>query len=150
MIVNSDEELQAAMMKEIQLTLARINKKAWELLSVEIAMAYTGAPAMYQRTFMLARTPRTTPTSLSGNSAQFEVYLDTGYTYPSITYHYADGNTTTSKSPSMTDVLNLTNYGTTSSGVGKLHPALMRGGYWERALTKIQNEVNAQLSAAFH
>ena len=128
----------------------QVNSKSSKIVEQMIMESYKGEPIMYKRTYHLPKTPRTTSTSISGRSASFDVYLDTSYTYPAITYTYRDGSKTTSKSPSMTDVLNLTNYGTTSSSVGYLHPAKVQHGYWERSLKQIEKELHAAISAAFH
>lgn len=109
-----------------------------------------GNPVMYKRTGQLERTPRVSEISGSNSDEQsFRAYLDESGGYPSITYTYRDGGQTTSKAPSMTDVLNLTNYGTTSSSVGKLHPALGRSGYWERAKARMQELLDKNMGKQF-
>ena len=110
-----------------------------------------GNPVMYKRTGQLERTPRVSELS-GGNSDEqsFRAYLDESGGYPAITYTYWDGGQTTSKAPSMTDVLNLTNYGTTSSSVGKLHPALGKKGYWERAKARMQELLDKNMGKQFH
>ena len=110
-----------------------------------------GTPVMYQRTGKLERAPRVS--ELIGgftDEISFRAYLDQSGGYPSITYTYWNGGQTTSKAPSMTDVLNLTNYGTTSSSVGKLHPALGRSGYWERAMAQMQQLLDKNIGKQFN
>ena len=143
-------DLQKAIMKEVESAMNSASKEIEALMQKETQGFYAaGSPVMYRRTGQLGRTPQVSGMELSATSAGFKAYLDPAGGYPSITYTYWDGNQTTSKAPSMTDVLNLTNYGTTSSSVGYLHPALGRGGYWERSLAQMQNILDKNIGSHF-
>lgn len=144
-------ELKAAMMRELNKAMKASAEEMKNKMKEEIQTFYAGgSPAMYVRTGKLGNTPMTTPISSSDTTVSFKAYLNKAGGYPSITYTYFDGSTTTSKAPSMTDVLNLTNYGTTSSSVGKLHPALGGPGYWERATGQFQEILDKNIRSSFH
>lgn len=143
-------ELNAAIMAELSKAMEDASKEIKDAMVEEVESFYSsGSPVMYQRTGKLGKTPMTSPIKKGGSSISFDAYLNTAGGYPSITYTYWDGNQTTSKAPSMTDVLNLTNYGTTSSSVGVLHPALGKGGYWERSLSRMQDILDKNISMRF-
>lgn len=140
--VNSMAELNRALRNEINAAMNEMQTQALADMREEVGKYYDGSsPLMYKRTHHLARTPRVSSFTRSSDRVEFDAYLDTKYTYPSITYTYWDGNQTTSKSPSMSDILNLTNNGTTSSSVGKLHPTLGNSGYWEEAEKKMERSL---------
>lgn len=82
-------------------------------------------PKEYIRTGALGNTPKVSVPMVNKNSVSFEAYLDKTHKY------------LTGKEPSMSDVLNLANYGITNSSVGKLFPTLGKQGFWERAKNKM-------------
>lgn len=150
-VYNSIAELQKAIIKELKSAMNSASREIENVMQQETQGFYSsGSPAMYSRTGQLGKTPKVSPLESDGGSqVAFKAYLDPAGGYPSITYTYWNGSQTTSKAPSMTDVLNLTNYGTTSSSVGYLHPALGRGGYWERALGKMQGILDKNVGSHF-
>lgn len=128
MNVRNMKELERAMLQEIKKAMNVASKKMLADMYDETGKYYTGSqPKVYERTGALGDTPKVTPTTTSGNSIQFEAYLDD-------THQYTSG-----KNPTMTDVLNLANYGTTNSSVGKLRATVGNRGFWERAVIKIEN-----------
>jgi len=150
-VCNSIADLQRAIVKELESAMNSASKEIEDVMRQETQGFYSsGSPVMYRRTGQLGRTPKVSPLESDGSSqVVFKAYLDPAGGYPSITYTYWDGGQTTSKAPSMTDVLNLTNYGTTSSSVGYLHPALGRSGYWERALGRMQGILDKNVGSHF-
>jgi len=150
-VCNSLAELQRAILKEMESAMNSASKEIEDTVKQDVQSFYSsGSPVMYVRTGKLGKTPKTSPISNNGASEiSFKAYLDQNGGYPSITYTYRDGHQTTSKAPSMTDVLNLTNYGTTSSSVGRLHPALGQSGYWEKALGKMQGILDKNMGSHF-
>ena len=134
---------------EMQKAMTELSDKSREIVDKELGGYYTGSPKMYKRTGMLGRDGEVTP--VTGDKEQeFTARLKTDYTYPSITYTYPDGGKTTSKSPSMEDVLNLTNDGIIYGSVGKLHPAIGRSGYWQRIEEQIEQSLNDTFSQHFN
>lgn len=128
--------LKAAIKREMNRALYLSSKEMKSTMQKEVDAYYnSGYPKMYERTNQLRSTPSVSPITESGDTMSFDAYLNTALpNYPHITYTYYDGSQTTSKSPTMTDVLNLTNYGTTSSSVGYLHPAAgTYRNYWEHS-----------------
>lgn len=151
MIVNSREELVRALADEMKKAMNELNVTSKNIVESELKAYYAGtSPKMYKRTGMLESSGEVT--NVSGDRAEmsFIARMKKDYTYPSITYTYPDGGHTTSKSPSMEDVLNLTNDGITSSSVGRLHPAIGRGGYWDRIEEKIEESQNTIMGNHFH
>lgn len=138
MVANNMAQLETMMLKEMQKAMTVVSAKVEADMYEEVGKFYTGKqPTTYQRTGRLANTPRTTALTTSGQTVSFEAYLD------------QSGGYTTGKCPSMTDVLNLTNYGTTSSSVGVLRPAVGRSGYWDRALKKMEKTFNRTMKTYF-
>lgn len=133
----------------MQKAMTELSDRSREIVDKELGGYYTGSPKMYKRTGMLGKAGEVTP--VTGDKEQeFTVRLKTDYTYPSITYTYPDGGQTTSKSPSMEDVLNLTNDGITYGSVGKLHPAIGSGGYWQRIEEQIEKSLNDTFGQHFN
>lgn len=141
--------IKAAIMQFVTSAVQSASVQTKEEIVKQVESYYAGSPVMYQRTYQLKNTPMTTPVSSGADSASFEAYLNPAGGYPSITYTYWDGNQTTSKAPSMMDILNLTNDGATGSSVGYLHPAIGNGGYWQRAESQMQNILDSNLSKYF-
>ena len=92
-----------------------------------------GHPVLYQRTGQLGNTPIATAVSGGGDTLSFKAYLNKG------------GGYSTGKSPSMSAVLELANYGSYPG----LKPTVGAGGFWERALTYIESDLNSSFSAYF-
>ena len=133
----------------MQKAMTELSDKSREIIDKEMSGYYTGSPKMDKRTGMLGRDGEVTP--LTGDKEQeFTARLKKDYTYPSITYTYPDGGQTTSKSPSMEDVLNLTNDGIIYGSVGKLHPAIGRSGYWQRIEEQIEQSLNDTFGQHFN
>jgi hypothetical protein len=97
-------------------------------------------PIVYERTYKLASTPMVIDYGENG----FKAFLNDEYRYPHITYTL-DYGTSTSKDPTMLDVLNLTNYDMRNSSVGYLHPTVGKHGYWERAVEEMEDIVDRQI-----
>ena len=148
-VASSMAELEKQIMEEMRKAMYDAKRQSEDDMKEAVQGYYTGSPKMYKRTGKLKKTPKTSGVSSGAKSIEFDAYLDTNSVYPSITYTYTDGHTSTSKSPSMTDVINLTNYGTTSGSVGKLHPSIGTPGYWEKALTKIEKTVDTSFGKYF-
>lgn len=92
-----------------------------------------GTPVMYARTGQLLSTPRTTGLMGGGNTVSFDAYLNQG------------GGYSTGKMPSMATILQHTNYG----AVAGLRPAVGSPGYWEKAETRIQADLNSVFASFF-
>lgn len=149
MIIRNSAELTHALTQEIAKAMNELADESREIVDRELAGYYTGSPKMYQRTGHLAQDGDVTPPS--GTTEQsFLARLKNDYSYPSITYTYPDGGQTTSKSPTMGDILKLTNDGQTSSSVGKLHPAIGRRGYWQRIEDGIRQAQDRIMAQHFH
>ena len=149
MIYNDMTSLLRGITKEMQKAMTELSDQSREIVDKELSGYYTGSPKMYKRTGMLARDGEVTP--VTGDKEQvFIARLKKDYTYPSITYTYPDGSQTTSKSPTMEDVLRLTNDGATYGSVGKLHPAIGNGGYWQRIEEQIEQSLNETFGRHFN
>ena len=135
--------------QEMQKAMTELSDKSREIVDNELSGYYTGTPKMYKRTGMLGKDGEVTPVT-GDKEKEFTARLKTDYTYPSITYTYPDGGQTTSKSPSMEDILKLTNDGVVYGSVGKLHPAIGRGGYWQRIEEQIEQSLNDTFSHHFN
>lgn len=140
-------QLFAALQKRVNEAMARSRQDALEEMRAETTAYYDNTkPVLYRRTYKLKNSPRTSNLSSHGDTVSFDAYLDTNYRYPSITY----GSQPPSKSPSLTDVINLTNYQTSAgSSVGYLHPAIGRPHYWERANTRMRDRISRRIRSFF-
>jgi hypothetical protein len=137
-VVRNEAELRTALMSEIRKAMTVVNEKALADMEEETWGFYSGTePKIYERTGALGDTPRTTALQISGNSVSFRAFLDMNHRY------------TTGKYPTMRDVLNLANYGTTNSSVGYLRRNVGHPGFWERANTKMYRSFNDTLSRFF-
>lgn len=154
MRVRNEGQLRAALEEKLRGAMEQVQADAKKEMDKAIKGFYAGGkPKMYKRTYHLAETPTVSDLNVkSGEHIKmyFKAYLNQGLAgYPAITYTYPGGFTTTSKAPTMTDVLNLTNNLDTSSSVGYLHPAVGSPHYWEKAVDKIGEALNNRLSEAF-
>lgn len=140
-------QLIAALQKRQRQAMFRMEQEALNEMRAETSAYYDGTtPKMYRRTYMLRNSPRTSAINSSGDTMCFDAYLDQNYRYPSIQY----GHQRPSKTPSMTDVLNLTNYQTSAnSSVGYLHPTIGRLHYWERANDRMRSIAQNTLGSFF-
>lgn len=143
----NSQDLFNALTRQMNTAMGQIRTQAEADMKAETAGYYEGTvPVIYKRTYHLKNSPKTSGITSSASEVSFEAYLDQGYTYPSITY----GRQRPSKSPTMTDVLNLTNYRTSAhSSVGYLHPAIGIPGFWERANDRMKNTVTSTLKNFF-
>ena len=98
-----------------------------------------GTPVMYQRTHALGDTPEVTGISGGGAELSFEAKLN------------QDGGYSTGSSPSMAQVLDLANYGIPfpTRGGGVAHPVVGAGGFWERAESKMQSDLDSAMASQF-
>jgi len=134
MVVNSTEELERAIMRDMQNAMKAVEAKALADMYEATGNFYAGTnPKMYQRTGALGDTPKTTSPSVSGDAVEFKAYLDTS------------GGYTTGKQPSMEAVLTLADKGSYPG----LRPTVGNGGFWEKAEKKIEKDLNATMKAAF-
>lgn len=137
-VYRSLDTLESAIMRSLNSAMNAAAQKSKPAMIAEIQAYYdSGTPKIYQRTGQLKRTPNVSPISSDTNSVSFDAYLDQA------------GGYSTGKMPTMTDVLNLTNYGTTSSSVGPLRPAVGAPGYWERSQEKIKEIVKKSIESKF-
>lgn len=137
-VVRNMGELETALMSEIRKAMTVVNEKTLADMQEETWGFYSGTqPQIYERTGALGDTPRTTALQVSGNGVSFRAFLDMNHRY------------TTGKYPTMQDVLNLANYGTTTSSVGYLRQNVGNAGFWERANTKMYRSFNDTLATFF-
>lgn len=140
MTANNMKDLEMMLMKEIQKAMNITSEKALADMYEETGKFYTqGNPKQYERTGALGDTPKTTSTTIAGNSIYFDAYLDISHQY------------TTGDNPSMEQVLNLANYGQpwiTKNGKQALS-ALGKKGFWEASEKKMQKTFNNTLSKFF-
>lgn len=87
-----------------------------------------GKPKSYKRTGALGNTPMATNLTVGSNMMSFTVYLNTAYTY------------TTGDNPTMSQVLQLANYGKkwTTKGGSLARDTLGKKGFWENAENKME------------
>lgn len=136
------EQLNNMLMKQLDKAMTVSSKKMLADMYEETEKFYTeGKPKVYKRTGALGDTPRTTSVALSkngnGGQASFEAYLDTSHSY------------TTGKHPSMKDVLNLANYGTSPAPPDHLRATVGKGGFWERSEEKMKKTLNQTMRKFF-
>lgn len=118
-VAHNDDELAQLIMKDIQSAVQLTEKYAIADMGMAISHFYAGGyPKMYIRTYQLAKTPKTSGVRvLSNKHVQFDAYLDDS------------GGYTTGKHPSMAQVLDLTDKGSSPG----LRPAVGSTGYWDMA-----------------
>lgn len=140
MTAKNMKELEQMLLKEMRKAMNVASEKMLADMHDETSDFYTqGNPKMYQRTGALGDTPKTTAVSSSGNIVSFKAYLDTS------------GGYTTGDNPSMTQVLDLANYGkpwTTESG-SPARATLGKKGFWERAEKKMQRTLDRTMGQFF-
>lgn len=140
MVANNMIKLEQMLLKEAQKAMVVASDKILADMYDETEKFYTkGKPKMYQRTGALGDTPRTTTISTSGNEVSFDAYLDTSHNY------------TSGSNPSMTQVLNLANYGTpfTTKNGYSAKPTLGKKGFWERAEKRMQKTLDRTMKQFF-
>lgn len=133
-------QLNAILMKELKKSMNLTSKNVLMDMYEEVGGFYTNGkePIMYERTGALGDTPRTTSISASSNEVSFEAYLDKEHQY------------TTGKSPTMSDILNLTKLKPErNSSVGYLRMVKGKVGFWERANQKMGERLDESLSRFF-
>lgn len=132
------DELEAMLYSEMRKAMDVASNQMLPDMYDETYKFYTkGKPKQYERTGALGDTPAVSPLTAVGKTVSFDAYLDTTHQY------------TTGKNPTMLDVLNLANYGTTSSSVGDLRPALGKKGVWEAAEKKMDKTFNRTMRKFF-
>lgn len=141
MTAKNMKELEQMLLKEMRKAMNVASGRMLADMYDETGGFYTqGNPKMYQRTGALGDTPKTTAVSSSGNVVSFKAYLDTS------------GGYTTGDNPSMTQVLDLANYGkpwTTKSG-SPARATLGKKGFWERAEKKMQRTLDRTMRQFFN
>lgn len=141
MTAKNMKELEQMLLKEMRKAMNVASERMLADMYDETGSFYTqGNPKMYQRTGALGDTPKTTAVSSSGNVVSFKAYLDTSGSY------------TTGDNPSMTQVLDLANYGkpwTTKSG-SPARATLGKKGFWERAEKKMQRTLDRTMRQFFN
>ena len=135
------DELNAMLISEMRKAMSLASNQMLPDMYGETYKFYTkGKPKEYERTGALGDTPKTTAVSSSGNVVSFKAYLDTS------------GGYTTGDNPSMTQVLDLANYGkpwTTKSG-SPARATLGKKGFWERAEKKMQRTLDRTMRQFFN
>ena len=129
--------LEKAMRKAMEVTQSKVLGDMYE----ETGDYYTGGePKVYKRTGALGDTPRTTALTRTGSGYEFDAYLDESHRY------------TTADNPTMTQVLNLANYGSpwTTAGGRPAHRTIGKKGFWERAQAKMEQTLNDTMDSYFH
>lgn len=141
MTAKNMKELEQMLLKEMRKAMNVASERMLADMYDETGGFYTqGNPKMYQRTGALGDTPKTTAVSSFGNVVSFKAYLDTS------------GGYTTGDNPSMTQVLDLANYGkpwTTKSG-SPARATLGKKGFWERAEKKMQRTLDRTMRQFFN
>lgn len=140
MTANNMKQLEQMLLKESKKAMEVASKKILADMYDETGKFYTsGKPKMYERTGALGDTPKTTAISTVGNEVSFNAYLDTF------------GGYTTGDNPSMTQVLNLANYGKAwiTKGGRPARDVLGKRGFWERAENKMEEELDRTMKQFF-
>lgn len=138
-MANSFQELEKELIKELNKAIKKTKREAKAIMKEEISEFYDYKnPHQYVRTGKLKNTPKTSPTTVKEKIVSFEAYLS------------QKGKYKTGKKPTMTDVLNLTNYRTHDSSVGYLRSAVGRSGYWERMEKQINKSLKKNILQAFY
>lgn len=141
MTAKNIKELEQMLLKEMRKAMNVASERMLADMYDETGGFYTqGNPKMYQRTGALGDTPKTTAVSSSGNVVSFKAYLDTS------------GGYTTGDNPSMTQVLDLANYGKpwTTKGGSPARATLGKKGFWERAEKKMQRTLDRTMRQFFN
>ena len=134
MVVSSYEQLRSAILKEMKSAMVEASVKSKIAMEESVNEFYSGGkPVMYVRTGALANTPSKTNPVQQGNTVSFKTYLN------------KSGGYSTGKNPSMHAVLILTNNGAYPG----LRSAVGKPGYWEKALTGIEDALNSSMASHF-
>jgi len=130
MKITNMAQLERLMKQRIKNATNAASQKMLADLYEETGDFYTGGePKVYERTGALGDTPQIGGITEKGNTIELEMKLDDSHQY------------TTGKSPTMEDILNLTNYGITNSkNSGYLRKTVGKQGYWERAKEKMKED----------
>lgn len=132
------DELEAMLFSEMRKAMDVASNQMLPDMYDETDKFYTkGEPKQYERTGALGDTPSVTPLTVTDRTVCFDAYLDTTHQY------------TTGKNPTMLDVLNLANYGTTQSSVGYLKPTLGEKGFWKATKEKMGKTFNRTMRKFF-
>lgn len=135
------EQLRRGIQQDLNRAMRLSRRDSKQAMDKAIEEYYDAAePIVYERTYKLASTPMVVDYGSNG----FKAYLNDEYRYPQITYTL-DYGYSTSKDPTMHDVLDLTNYDMRNSSVGYLHPTVGKQGYWERAVEEMEDIVDRQI-----
>ena len=133
-IASSPAELEQQIMEKMKTAANMARLKTVVHMRVALQSFYAGGhPVMYKRTGQLGNTPIVTTVSGGGRSLTYDAYLNEG------------GGYSTGCKPSMSAVLQLANYGS----YGGLRPTVGASGFWERALTHIENDLNSSFAIFF-
>lgn len=133
-------ELRAMLQKEMRKAMTVVADKAEADMHEETWDFYEGSkPSKYVRTGALGDTPRVTSLTTSGNQVSFEAYLDTSH-------RYATGD-----EPTMEQVLKLADHGDawTTKGGSPARDTVGKKGFWDRAKSKMEQDMNDTLSSFF-
>lgn len=134
MVATNMKQLKIMMLNQIKKTMdVSADKMLADMYNETYGFYAQSSPKQYIRTCALGDTPKVSTPTLGINSVSFEAYLDQSHYY------------STGKEPSMSDVLNLANYGITDSSVGMLSPTLGKRGFWERAKNKMSKTLNENI-----
>lgn len=135
-VARSMEQLQKQIVDEMEKAMHQVEKKS--IKRVDDAMLYFykgGTPVVYKRTGHLMDTRETDPVYRSALDVQYRIFLNEGI-----------GGYTSGSRPSMTAVLNLTNYGY----VQGLRPAVGNLGWWHKAEREIKFDFEKIFARHFH
>ena len=131
---HNDDELARLIMQDIQSAVQETEVKAVEDMKIGMEYFYSGGPPrVYKRTERLKHTPRTSQLRVTKTRAQFDAYLEDSGSY------------TTGKHPSMAQVLDLTETGSSPG----LRPAVGNTGYWELTCDLIENDFDRAMQQYF-
>ena len=135
-VARSMEQLQKQIMDKMEKAMNQVEKKSIKRIDDAILYFYSGGtPVRYQRTGHLMDARETDPVYRGALSVEFRAFLNEGV-----------GGYTTGKRPSMTAVLNLTNYGV----VNGLRPAVGNQGWWHKAEREIKSDFESIFARNFH
>ena len=138
MNATSMEALERALMNHVRSAINSAASRADRIMRESLDSFYEGGtPTMYERTDALRNTSEVTQPKTDGKTISFEARLNDSHVYA------------TGKKPTMTDVIELTNYGNQMSSVGYLAPAVGASGYLERAFDDVWKATQDALQSHF-
>ena len=130
----NDDELARLIMQDIQSAVQETETKAVDDMKYGMEYFYSGGPPKsYKRTEQLKKTPRTSKIRVTKTHAEFKAYLEDS------------GGYTTGKHPSMAQVLDLTETGSSPG----LNPAVGNTGYWDLTCQLIENDFDSAMQQYF-